>query len=79
MRILVIEDDPNLNTQIKKSLEICNLLLMNYIMFGSVRENKVEHISLEISTTLKVKLIEGAKRSGISIDMYIKKILIKKL
>ncbi len=42
-------------------------------------ENKVEHISLEISTTLKVKLIEGAKRSGISIDKYIKKILIEKL
>ena len=39
----------------------------------------MENINLEISTTLKVKLIEGAKEEGISIDKYIEKILIKKL
>ena len=36
-------------------------------------------IKLEISSTLKVKLIESAKKEGISVDKYIEKILIKKL
>jgi len=39
----------------------------------------VEKINLEISSTLKVKLIESAKKEGISVDKYIEKILIKKL
>ena len=39
----------------------------------------MEKINLEISLTLKVRLIESAKKERISVDKYIEKILIKKL